>query len=246
MMDDMRWMGFVWDDPISCCGKNETYLSQSDDLTAYKEALKKLYEGGFIYPSHATRGEIQRAVKENEAASTTSRDGEIIFPMALRESCPTDLIDPFGMEGVNWRFKVPYDSPLPVSFRDIAQGPQVFEAGHDFGDFVVWTKLGIPSYELAVVVDDAIEGVTEVVRGADLLLSTARQLLLYRALGLVIPDFFHCPLVHDANGKRLAKSLNSEAIGSLREAKYTPEEVRYTFFQIPPEELESLIEKKKM
>ena len=92
----------------------------------------------------------------------------------------------------------------------------------DFGGFIVWCKNGWPSYELAVVVDDFKMGVTEVVRGEDLLLSTARQLLLYRALSWAAPEFYHCPLVRDANGVRLAKRSDSVSIKELREKGMTP------------------------
>jgi glutamyl/glutaminyl-tRNA synthetase len=91
-------------------------------------------------------------------------------------------------------------------------------AGREFGDFVVWRKDGAPSYQLAVVVDDAATGITEVVRGADLLASTAQQILLYRALGQTPPLFFHCPLVTDADGRRLAKRAGAHSLKSMREA----------------------------
>jgi glutamyl/glutaminyl-tRNA synthetase len=105
---------------------------------------------------------------------------------------------------VNWRFRVP--DGRTIQFHDVNMGPQAFTAGVDFGDFIVWRGDGVASYELAVVVDDLAMGVTEVVRGGDLLLSTARQLLLYEHLcePSSVPSFFHCPLVRDATGKRLA------------------------------------------
>src|SRR6185436_10523612 len=103
----------------------------------------------------------------------------------------------------HWRFRV--KDGEAISFVDGLLGEQRFVAGKDFGDFVVWRNDNVPSYQLAVVVDDAAMEITEVVRGADLLLSTARQILLYRALGLFIPDFFHCPLMVDESGTRLAK-----------------------------------------
>jgi glutamyl-tRNA synthetase len=103
---------------------------------------------------------------------------------------------------------------------------QRFGAGKDFGDFVVWRSDGVVSYQLAVVVDDAAMGITEVVRGADLLVSTARQILLYRALQLEIPKFYHCDLVKDESGKRLAKRHDALSLRRLREQGFTPEELR--------------------
>jgi len=99
-------------------------------------------------------------------------------------------------------------------------------AGRDFGDFIVWRRDDVPAYQLAIVVDDAATGITEVVRGADLLKSTARQILLYRALGLPIPDFYHCDLVRDDAGVRLAKRHDSLSIRKLREMGWSSERVR--------------------
>jgi len=99
-------------------------------------------------------------------------------------------------------------------------------AGRDFGDFMVWRRDDVPAYQLAVVVDDAAMGITEVVRGADLLKSTARQILVYRALGLPVPDFYHCGLVRDTAGVRLAKRHDALSIRRLREMGWTAEEVR--------------------
>ncbi len=126
--------------------------------------------------------------------------------------------------GVNWRFRVPDGEA--VTFEDGHFGPQRFVAGEDFGDFAVWRRDDVPAYQLAVVADDRAMGITEVVRGADLLLSTARQILLYRALGWAEPRWFHCELVTDARGERLAKRHDALAIRTLREQGRTPEQVR--------------------
>lgn len=125
---------------------------------------------------------------------------------------------------MNWRFRVPDGET--ISFVDGHFGEQHFVAGKDFGDFVVWRQDGVPAYQLAVVVDDAAMQITEVVRGADLLLSTARQLLLYRALDLAPPEFFHCPLVMDESGQRLAKRHESLSLRTLRALGKRPEELR--------------------
>jgi glutamyl-tRNA synthetase len=113
-----------------------------------------------------------------------------------------------------------------VSFTDANCGPQEFVAGKDFGDFIVWRPDDSPAYQLACVVDDAAMQITEVVRGRDLLLSTARQLLLYRALSLAAPAFFHCELVCDEQGRRLAKHYDSLSLRTLREQGKTPESLR--------------------
>src|SRR5208282_4948273 len=129
----------------------------------------------------------------------------------------------------NWRFRVPDGEA--ISFMDGDCGPQTFVAGKDFGDFVVWRHDDVPAYQLACVVDDASMQVTEVVRGADLLVSTARQLLLYRALKLASPDFFHCALVLDEKGQRLAKRHDVLSLRALRGQGKTPEKLRRDWAQ---------------
>jgi glutamyl-tRNA synthetase len=126
--------------------------------------------------------------------------------------------------GVNWRFRVPDGEE--ICFDDLRLGPQRMVAGRDVGDFIVWRRDDVPAYQLAVVVDDAAMGITEVVRGADLLKSTARQILLYRVLGFPIPDFYHCDIVRDDAGLRLAKRHDSLSIRKLREMGSSPERVR--------------------
>jgi glutamyl/glutaminyl-tRNA synthetase len=130
-----------------------------------------------------------------------------------------------------YRFRIA--SSEPVRFTDLNAGPQSFTPGHDFGDFLLWRKplsddpedIGLPSYQLTCVVDDDATHVTEVVRGHDLLKSTARQILLQRALKLSIPSYYHCELVHDAVGQRLAKRHDALALRTLRERGFTPQQV---------------------
>ena len=112
-----------------------------------------------------------------------------------------------------------------VEFVDGNLGPQRFVAGVDFGDFVVWRRDGVPSYQLACVADDAAMKITEVVRGEDLLKSTARQILLYRALELDPPAWFHCRLVADRNGRRLAKRHDALSLRTLRQRGVTPAQI---------------------
>ena len=127
----------------------------------------------------------------------------------------------------NWRFRVPDGET--ISFVDGNFGPQHFVAGKDFGDFVVWRHDDVPAYQLSVAVDDAAMKITEVVRGADLLKSTARQLLLYRALNLEPPKFFHCPLMTDEAGVRLAKRHDALSLRALKEKGASPESLRQSW-----------------
>jgi glutamyl-tRNA synthetase len=154
-------------------------------------------------------------------------DDDPIYPGTCRRMLanPAQLPGPTAIEiespeGYNWRFRVPDGEA--IEFVDRNLGRQRFVAGIDFGDFVVWRRDGVPSYQLACVVDDAAMGITEVVRGADLLKSTARQILLNRALGYADPAWFHCRLVVDHNGRRLAKRHDSLSLRALRQRGLTP------------------------
>ena len=125
---------------------------------------------------------------------------------------------------MNWRFRVPEGEA--IRFHDLCQGAQEFVAGRDFGDFVVWRRDDVPAYHLAVVADDHAMRISEVVRGLDLLRSTARQILLARALGIVSPDYYHCPLVTDAQGVRLAKRHDALSLQALRKQGFSPQSLR--------------------
>ncbi len=212
MIEDLRWFGFAWQQPM---------ITQSERIPLYRAALARLHAGGFIYPCHRSRKDVL-------AAATAPHDGdendEPLYPPAFRpprgEPLPT-LTEPVA---VNWRFRVPDGETLV--FRDSQLGEQRATAGLDFGDFLVWRKDDVPSYQLASAVDDAALGITEVVRGADLVKSTFRQLLLFRALGYAVPAFHHCPLVTDEAGVRLAKRHDALALRTLREQGQTPEAIR--------------------
>jgi len=142
---------------------------------------------------------------------------------------PADApLPPLGEKvAVNWRFRVPGGEG--IAFHDRRSGPQRAVAGRDFGDFLVWRKDDVPSYQLACAVDDAELGITEVVRGADLVRSTFRQLLLFRALGWPAPRFYHAPLMLDEHGTRLAKRHDALALRTLRANGATPESILQSF-----------------
>jgi len=214
---DLQWLGLQWQEGPDVGGPHGPYV-QSQRLTWFREVWLKLQQSGHIYPCEKSRKDVERAL----TAPHAEEDAEPIFPPALRAAPGT------GSEAqipgnTNWRFRVP-DGEV-IRFDDALQGPQSFQAGQDFGDFLVWRKDGFPSYELAVVADDHDMEITEVVRGADLLLSTARQLLLYRALGWVPPSWAHAPLVLDQAGQRLSKRAEGLSIHDLRAKGKTPTEV---------------------
>ena len=216
MLADLRWLGIEWSEGPDCGGAYAPY-SQSARRPHYLEAWRKLRDLGFIYPCTCSRKDLAQA-----ASAPNDADDEPLYPGRCRSR--TDAHSFAEPAGVNWRFRVPEGQS--VRFSDLHLGEQSFVTGRDFGDFVVWRRDDVPAYQLAVVVDDAHMRITEVVRGADLLKSTARQLLLYRALGFVPPDFYHCELVRDQAGKRLAKRHDALSIRTLREQGLKPEQVR--------------------
>lgn len=216
-LDDLRWLGLGWDEGPDIGGPFAPYV-QSGRRAGFREAWGRLHGTGLIYPCDKSRADVARAL----TAPHPEEDAEPIFPAELRPPpcAGRDRDDPGPS---NWRLRVP-DGEV-IAFDDNLRGPQRFVAGVDFGDFLVWRKDGFPSYELAVVADDHAMEITEVVRGSDLLLSTARQLLLYRALGWEAPDWAHAPLVTGADGRRLAKRAGGLSIRELREKGWAPEDV---------------------
>jgi glutamyl-tRNA synthetase len=149
-------------------------------------------------------------------------DNEPIYPGSCRFKAEAASFP--APAGVNWRFRVP--DGREITFFDQNLGRQSYVAGKDFGDFVIWRRDDVPAYQLAVVADDYAMKISEVVRGEDLLKSTARQLLLYRALDVAEPQFYHCDLVRDEAGTRLAKRHDALSIRRLREAGWTREQVQ--------------------
>jgi len=230
MIEDLRWLGISWSEGPDCGGPYAPY-TQSERRAWYLDAWSKLLDAGMIYPCTCSRKDVALA-----AGAPNEGDDEPVYPGTCRPAENNDArlrlagrrnaSAPTQHEpaGVNWRFCVPDGEE--ISFTDLHLGPQRMIAGQDFGDFIVWRRDDVPAYQLAVVVDDAAMKITEVVRGADLLRSTARQILLYRALGLLIPEFYHCDLVRDEGGVRLAKRHDALSIRRLRAAGWTPEQVR--------------------
>jgi glutamyl-tRNA synthetase len=216
MYEDLHWLGIRWSEGPDCGGLYAPY-SQSERGNSYLEAWRKLRDAGFIYPCTCSRKDVAHSA----AAPNNEIDDEPLYPGKCRNR--TDAAQFTSPTGVNWRFHVP--DRENISFDDLRLGAKSYIAGKDFGDFLIWRRDDVPAYQLAVVVDDAVMAITEVVRGEDLLKSTARQILLYRALNLAIPKFYHCELARDQNGQRLAKRHDALSIRKLREMGLTPDEV---------------------
>lgn len=215
VLSDLIWLGISWQEGPETGGSRGPY-QQSLRRTHYLSAWKHLRDGGFIYPCRRSRRDVSTATQ-------APHEEEPIFPVAWRTPHEAALDHPLP-EGWNWRFRVPDHEK--INFLDGRWGKVSRQTLKDFGDFVIWNRDDIPAYELAVVVDDISMGITEVVRGADLLTSTARQLLLYRALQSSPPAFYHCPLIRDNQGRRLAKRDQALSLRTLREQGWTPEQVR--------------------
>jgi len=249
--EDLRWLGLDWDEGPDLGGPFAPY-SQSERRNFYLEAWRRLRDTGFIYPCTCSRKDLERALsaphEENDqgapgypahAALVRSEveagaapavqsfaDDQLPYPGTCRNKLATAK-DYDSPAGVSWRLRVPDGEA--ISFADGYFGPQQFVAGRDFSDFPLWRRDDIPAYQLAVVVDDAAMQITEVVRGADLLKSTARQLLLIRALGYSTPAYFHCPLLRDEKNVRLAKRHDALSLRKLREQGVKAEELRARF-----------------
>ena len=213
--EDLRWLGLAWDEGGSAGGPDAPYF-QSERTELYEAALARLRGMGLVYPCFCTRAQLH-------AASAPHReDGLTVYPGTCRGLTPEDIArrEAAGRKGA-LRLRVPEES---ITFTDGHLGEVTEYLPTDCGDFLLRRSDGLFAYQLAVVVDDAAMGVTEVVRGADLLSSTPRQLLLYRLLGETAPAFFHFPLLLSPDGRRLSKRDGDLGLASLRE-RYTPEEI---------------------
>jgi glutamyl-tRNA synthetase len=197
MIDDLRWLGFDWDGDVAV---------QSERRAHYKDVFARL--SGKVYPCRCTRGDIAAA-----QSAPHEGDQEPRYPGTCRS---------FGGPGIAWRLRV---EPGAVEFEDRLYGRQSIDVAATVGDFVVARTPEQPAYQLAVVADDLAQGVTEVVRGDDLIASTARQILVHRALGAAPPAYAHVPLVVGTDGKRLAKRFGDAQIATLRAGGVPPERI---------------------
>jgi glutamyl/glutaminyl-tRNA synthetase len=209
MLADLRWLGLTWVEPV---------ISQSQRLPLYRAALAHLHTAGAIFPCTRTRRDVLEAIG---APHEGGENDEPVYPPQFRPPAGAPL-PPLDLSA-NWRLRVPDGETL--AFNDACLGPQSATAGRDFGDFLVWRKDGVPSYQLACAVDDAALKISEVVRGADLVKSTFRQLLIFRALGAPAPQFYHAPLMLDVAGIRLAKRHDALSLRAMRAQGVTPAQI---------------------
>lgn len=214
MLDDLRWLGLDWDEGPDVGGPYAPYM-QSERQDIYAFYLQRLVNSGLVYPCYCTRAEIARIVSaphgdEGPRYPGTCRD----LTQEQRRRHEANNRHPA------LRFRI--DDERVVSFTDLLAGPMEQHVQQAVGDFIICRSDGIFAYQFAVVVDDALMRINQVVRGTDLLPSTARQILLYEALGFPVPTFAHVPLVLDEQGKRLSKREQSASLEPLRLAGATP------------------------
>ena len=204
ILRDLDWLGLDWDGPV---------VTQSARLDELRAAAATLHRTGFAYRCVCSRADLRGAVSAPQRGVD-----ELRYAGTCRHRTAAELGErPFAL-----RFRVP---PGPIRFLDGVAGEQSFDVDAEVGDFMIQNRAGVPSYQLAVVVDDAAAGVNEVFRGDDLLPSTPRQILLLDALGLPRPSWYHAPLVLDATGRRLAKRHDDLALAALRSAAVDPRAV---------------------
>ena len=209
LMDDLQWLGLPWDgEPV--------WQSQRGDI--YEEYLQRLTDMGLTYPCYCTRADIMATQAPHET------DGRVVYKGTCRPSAPSPLTAHRSPLAATTRLIVP-DCTIP--FTDGHYGKHDINLAEHCGDYIIRRKDGAWAYQLAVVVDDALMGVTEIVRGRDLLLSSPQQIHLRELLfpSPLTVDFFHHPLLCNSEGQRLCKRDKSMDLGYLRGTGITPQEI---------------------
>lgn len=212
LMDDLAWLGLDWD---------EGPYFQSDRGNLYAKAIAKLCERGLTYPCFCTRSELHAATAPHAS------DGTYVYQGTCRGLSPKEIAERSKLRPPATRLRVPDegDPAGTISFCDMVYGTFTEVLARECGDFLVRRSDGVVAYQLAVVVDDALMGVTQVVRGRDLLGSVPRQMYLQRKLGLASPSYAHVPLLIDPDGRRLSKRDHDLDLGVIRARGYSPREV---------------------
>ncbi len=212
--DDLHWLGLDWDAGASKGGVDGSYY-QSERTAIYGIYFDQLSEEGYLYPCFCSRAAL------HAASAPHLSDGRVIYAGTCRNLTPEQIAEKRKQRGAAIRIRVPDKT---ISFTDGLQGACEESLRTECGDFILRRSDGVFAYQLAVVVDDGREGVTEVVRGRDLLVSAARQIWLHRLLGFTPPQFIHIPLLNDTNGRRLSKRDADLDLGILRK-RFTPAEL---------------------
>ena len=207
LKDDLRWLGLTWD---------AEQPDQSTRSEYYESILDRLRGEGFVYPCWCTRGDLKNAANAPHAS-----DGHPIYPGTCRDLTEEERAAKAKVRAPLWRLRVPDEN---IVFSDGHYGPYAENLSRECGDFILRRADGVFAYQLAVVADDIDAGITQVVRGRDLLSSTPRQLYLYRLLNAAPPEYYHVPLLTAPDGRRLSKRDGDQSLENLRE-KYTAQEI---------------------
>lgn len=211
--EDLRWLGLDWDEGGSAGG--EGYY-QSHRGTYYQAALERLEQMDLLYPCFCTRGQLHAPNAPHRS------DGEVIYPGTCRNLTAGERAERAKTRRPALRIRVPDEE---ISFTDLLQGAFRENLARDCGDFILRRSDGVFAYQLAVVVDDALMGVNQVVRGSDLLTSTPRQIYLQQLLGYPTPEYCHVPLLCAPDGRRLSKREADLTLAALRASGVRPEEI---------------------
>ena len=205
-IEDLRWLGFTWDGDV---------VYQSDRSEIYRDAIDRLTKEGHTYPCFCTRAQLMSLAAPNLG------DTQVIYQRTCANLTAEEATEKAKTRAPAIRLRVPDED---VTFTDGLFGLQQENLARDCGDFILRRSDGLYGYQLAVVVDDALQGVTEVVRGRDILSATPRQLYLQRLLGYDAPEYVHIPLLMDAEGRRLAKRDKDLDLAALSR-RFSPEEI---------------------
>ena len=225
--EDLAWLGISWETPVR---------RQSEHFARYREAVEKLAGLGLIYPSFESRAEIARLVAQREAGAPWPRDpdGALLYP-GLAKSLPQDERERLIAQGTPYALRLDMEAALArageLNWKELGEGPGgesgvVAAQPEAWGDVILARKETPTSYHLSVVIDDALQGVTDVVRGRDLFWSTSVHLLLQQLLGIPQPVYRHHRLIEDASGHKLSKSTQATALRELRRQGATPADIR--------------------
>lgn len=213
-MEDLRWLGLTWDYGPGLTHDSTQYF-QSKRSSIYIGFFDQLKEKGFSYPCYCSRTDVKNANAPHLS------DGRIVYPGTCKNLAPDQQVRLSRSRAPAWRLSVNDET---ISFVDRLQGTYSQNLLRECGDFPIRRADGVFCYQLAVIIDDALMGVNEVVRASDLLSSTPQQIYLYKLLDFPVPEFIHIPTVLDAQGKRLAKRDRSISLHDLK-SKYTREEI---------------------
>ncbi len=217
-IDDLRWIGVDWDEGPDMGGVNGPYV-QTERVELYRWALRTLIDANRVFPCTCTRKDIAAAASAPHESRTFAHEGPLYPGTCAGWQCG-DKLPPPGT--FCWRFR---PSDRRIEFTDIVAGHQTCNPAKQLGAFPITQKNGNTSYQLAVVVDDAMMGVTEVVRGDDLIASTFRQIDLFHTLGYSVPRFAHVPLVVGDDGRRLAKRHGDTRLSQFRKQGVSAEQI---------------------